>query len=216
MKRKLVEGEKDDGDYYSRLPRLPPEITTNVIHIEHLFQVTKVRDLCNWHATQKVFYKQWSNRDYLDKLLQQSKKRNIEEFKKDNHASYIVNIHHIECIQYALTIVNVLVPSVPDIDYMMDTKFNLSNSYRIYNDNTRISIHMFFKHDLLSKEGKTPLSKKHSDIMHVVCKYMRMVRGWEVMYEVEGLLTYSILGNTEKKNLYMESFLNLCAYRDLK
>ena len=208
MKRKV---EEEGGDYYTRLPRLPPEITINVIHIEHLKYVITIKDLCNWHATQKSFYKQWLDRGYLDSLLEQSKIENNTLYKIKKDGQYIRNIYNIKCVQTALTSLTKIIDSIPDMREIMEPGNNPLFSYNISHKDEPIKLKTFFTKETKKKQtykkGETPLSSEQKDVLKIMCNYMRRVYRWVLL--VYGKDSSTEITFPEAKGVFIESELRI-------
>ena len=120
----------------------------------------------------------------------------------------LLKIYNIESTQKALTILQIIIESLPDVVWIMSSKYKTHPFLLTYgDDDKRLCLSAFFDKEAETKENKTPLSLNQRHIFAMVFKYMKYIYQWELLCitgEKSGTIMFP-----ECKNLFIESGLSV-------
>ena len=113
----------------------PPDLPAEVVG-EIPKYLDTITDLRKFHTINKFFYEKWSNREYLAELLTHALKQNESQFSLDRRGNFVKNIYNIESTQKALTILQIIIESLPDVVWIMSSSSHhllplLSSSFKL-------------------------------------------------------------------------------------
>lgn len=200
-------------DSEQELPVLPTDII-NTIHQNYLEFTSSFETLLNWHATQKSFYKEWVDLEYMTVLVKKVYDRISEKYQCIPHGLTLLDLHKLKLVHKSLSVIKSIKAALPKIDFALKIDCTPESPYIIFTKGRKGNLVYLFDYAAqVDETKKTPLTPGKCDVLFLVQKYMKLFLSWEIMLGTENNESVPMIG-PKFKNVFLESYITVRIYKN--
>lgn len=204
---------KRSNETSTELPILPGDII-NTIHQNFLKYIGNFEGICNWHATQKSFYKEWRDLEYLSRVVNDACEYIYREYKKNPHGTVLKSLHKLKFINKSLSITKHILTELPTLEVVKELDCVADTTYIIETKNREKNLVYLFDENSgqVDQTTKTPLRAGHRYLLTLVWRYLTIFQSWEIMIGTEENKSTPLIF-PELNNVFLESYLTVRIFK---